>query len=70
MTVISVPNSNSSFRKPYLSRNKNVNVSAIVIRVPAHKGTLQVAKQEHKKLSVIRINAGLKLYTHVLFDNK
>lgn len=31
----------SSFLKPYLSRNRNVNVSMMVIRQPPHKGILK-----------------------------
>lgn len=40
ITVISKPNNNSSFRKPYLSKKRNVNVSNIVINVPTHIGIL------------------------------
>lgn len=41
IVVIRNANKNSNFLKPYLSKNKNVNVSKIVINVPAHNGTLK-----------------------------
>lgn len=41
ITDIKSPKNNSSFRKPYLSKNKNVNVSMIVMRTPPHNGILK-----------------------------
>ena len=40
ITVINIPKNASSFRNPYLSSKRNVKVSAIVIRTPAHSGIL------------------------------
>lgn len=45
ITEIRNPNKNSNLRKPYLSKNRNVNVSTIVIRVPTHSGTLKIAEK-------------------------
>lgn len=41
ITVISKPKKNSSFRRPYLSSNKKVKVSKMVIKTPIHKGILE-----------------------------
>lgn len=66
MTVISNPKKNSNFRRPYLSKNKKVNVSTIVINVPAHSGTLK------KKILNLKRSPqnNFKKITHALFDNK
>jgi hypothetical protein len=54
ITEMSTPKKNSSFLKPYLSRNRNVSVSKTVIRTPPHKGIL-------KKKIIIIIQLSLKL---------
>lgn len=36
----------SNFLKPYLSRNKNVNVSIMVMRTPPHIGILKKQEME------------------------
>lgn len=39
--MIRNPKKNSNFLKPYLSNNKNVNVSITVMSTPAHIGILK-----------------------------
>jgi len=45
MTVMRKPKKSSNFRKPYLSKNKNVNVSTTVISTPLHIGILKSQKE-------------------------
>ena len=44
MTVMRTPKKASSFLRPYLSRNKNVKVSAMVIKTPPYSGILKMNK--------------------------
>jgi hypothetical protein len=44
ITVIKIPKNNSNLRKPYLSKNRNVKVSTIVISTPPQSGILQDTK--------------------------
>lgn len=45
--VIRNPKKSSNFLKPYLSNNKNVKVSIIVIRTPPHIGILNQIRYIH-----------------------
>lgn len=44
MVAINMQKSISNLRRPYLSKNKNVNVSNIVIKHPPQRGTLKQIK--------------------------
>lgn len=47
MTEMRTPKKSSNFRKPYLSKNKNVNVSITVISTPPHIGILESKKGKY-----------------------
>lgn len=68
ITAISKPKNASNFRSPYLSKNKNVNVSTMVINVPAHNGTLN--EKESVYALVTAYVCVIVQIPYALFDSK
>lgn len=66
------PKKSSNFRKPYLSKNKNVNVSTTVISTPPHIGILESKREilyQYFKKSLYYFVIANSLYTLYIIYN-